>query len=374
MTYRTAHGKRRSGVGALNPSSCYKTFMNFTLYPISWVADAIDDVPFDQGRLPIDIAEGVRIESVREHFRERAFELWSSRVGTIVVDELERVRFALVHRYTPDPIVVDGEVIGEQRRSADSQNLVRMLAACLRLIRPMRQSALMIHGKVRDEDGSFDVGGFDVPPSHLIEVPEVQKLFKLRNQDADDLQILARQFLKGMRGAVWKFRMAVQFHELGHFQVIDWKARFLQWCSAIESIYTTHHPEHQGKLLATSRIKWFLGQNTNIYAPGDLIDLIQDPGITVGQIVDDLYDMRNFMAHGDRIPDPYFRDELRTGLNGGVKRGEVLLEAASFIVRTSLLKILRDNLLNHFTDAGPAEAYFGAQGLTNTAIRAASGA
>jgi hypothetical protein len=345
--------------------------MNFTLYPIYWVADAIDGVPFDLGRLPIEIAEGVRIESVREHFRADAFELWSSRVGTIVINELERVRFALVHRYTPAPIVVDGEVIGEQRRSADSQKLVRMLAACLRLIRPMRQSALLIHGRVRDEDGSFDVGGFDVPPSHLIEVPEVQKLFMLRNQDADDLRLYAPQFLNGMRGECWKFRMAVQFHELGHFQATDWKARFLHWCSAIESIYTTHHPEHQGKLLATSRIKWFIGKNTNIYAPGDLIDLIQDPGITVNHIVDDLYDMRNFMAHGDRIPDPYFRDDLRVDLNGGVKRGEVILEAASFIIRASLLKILRDNLLNHFADAGPAEAYFGAQGLTNTAIRAA---
>lgn len=334
--------------------------MNFTLYPIYWVADAIDDVPFDLGRLPIDVAEGVHIESVREQFREGAFELWSSRIGTIVVDKLEQVRFALVHRYGPVPIV----------RNADSQELVRMLAACLRLIRPMRQSALMIHGKVRDEDGSFDVGGFDLPPAHLIEVPEVQKLFNLRNQDADDLRLYAPGFLNGMRGEFWKFRMAVQFHELGHFQAIDWKARFLHWCSAIESIYTTHHPEHQGKLLATSRINWFVGQNTNIYAPGDLSDLIQDPGITVGQIVDDLYDLRNFMAHGDRIPDPYFTDDLRMGLDGGVKRGEVLLEAASFIVRTSLLKILRDGLLNHFADAGPAEAYFGAQGLTNSAIRA----
>src|ERR1700737_4288766 len=188
--------KSPMGVGALNAPSCYKAFMNFTLCPIYWVADALNDVPFDLGRLPIDIAEGVRIESVREHFRETAFELWSSRVGTIVVDELKRVRFALVHRYAPEPIVVDGEVIGEQDRSVDSQNLVRMLAACLRLIRPMRQSALLIHGSVRNEDASFDVQGFDLPPAHLIEVPEAQKLFILRNQDADDLRIYAPQFLQ----------------------------------------------------------------------------------------------------------------------------------------------------------------------------------
>jgi hypothetical protein len=347
--------------------------MNFNLYPIYWLAGQVGGSPFDHARLPFDIAEDVRIEAVLERFREDAFALWAPRVGSIVVEELQRVRFALVHRYRPDPIIVDGQFIGEAQHSEASQNLVLMLAACLRLIRPMRQSALLIHGKVRDEDGSFDVGGFDMPPPHLIEVPEVQRLFMLRNQDADDLRRYAAQFLRGMRGEFWKFRMAVQFHELGHFQVIDWKARFLHWCSAIESIYTTHNREHQGKLLATTGIKWFIGPNTSIYAPGDLPEFVQDPGITVGQIVDDLYDLRNFIAHGDRVPDPYFRDDLRRGLDGGVKRCEVLLEMASFIVRTSLLKILRDDLLDHFSEAGSAEDYFGAQGLTNTQIRAAAG-
>jgi hypothetical protein len=348
--------------------------MNFNLYPIHWLADEVSGNPFDRTRLPFDIAEDVCIEAVRERFREDAFTLWVPRVGSIVADELERVRFALVHRYRPDPIFDDGELIGEAHHSAASQNLILMLVACLRLIRPMRQSALLIHGRVRDEDGSFDVGGFDVPPSHLIEVPEVQKLFKLRNQDADDLRLYAPQFLNRMRGEFWKFKMAVQFHELGHFQVIDWKARFLHWCSAIESIYTTHNREHQGKLLATTRIRWFIGPNTSIYAPGDLGEFVQDPGITVGQIVDDIYDLRNFVAHGDRVPDPYFGEDWRQGLSGGVKRCEVLLEAASFIVRTSLLKILRDNLLNHFTDAGPAEEFFSGQGLTNSAIRATNAA
>jgi hypothetical protein len=276
-----------------------------------------------------------------------------------------------VHRYNPEAIVVDGEIIGEQHHGTESEKLVRMLAACLRLIRPMRLQALLMRGSVRDGDGSFDIRGFDAPPLHLIEVPEVQKLFQLRNQDANDLRFYAAQFLQGMRGEFWKFRMAVQFYDLGHFQTLDWKARFLHWCSAIESIYTSHHPEHQGKLVATSRIKWFLGENTNIYAPGDLSEFAPDPGIAVSQIVGDIYDMRNFMAHGDRIPDPYFTDDLRTGIQGCVKRWEVLLEATSFIIRSSLLKILRDALLNHFADAGPAETYFGAQGLTNSALRTA---
>jgi hypothetical protein len=50
----------------------------------------------------------------------------------------------------------------------------------------------------------------------------------------------------------------------------------------------------------------------------------------------------------------------------------VLHEAASFIIRASLRKVLRDGLLDHFAEAGPAEAYFGAQKLTRRELQAAS--
>ena len=148
--------------------------------------------------------------------------------------------------------------------------------------------------------------------------------------------------------------MAVQFHELGHFQALDWKARYLLWRSAIESIYTSHDWEHPGSLVATSRIKWLLGENTSIYAPGDISNLVHDPHITIGQAVDDLYE----------IPDRFFNDTPRSGFNGQVRKWEVLTEAASFIIRASLLKILR------FADAGPCRSILAAQTLTKSVWRA----
>jgi hypothetical protein len=89
----------------------------------------------------------------------------------------------------------------------------------------------------------------------------------------------------------------------------------------------------------------------------------------VGAIVDDLYEVRNHIAHGDRIPTRFFVDVSRRSFNGGVTRFEVLAEAASFIVRSSLLKILREGLLAHFADAAPADAFFGQEGLTLSEIR-----
>lgn len=345
--------------------------MRFTLYPISSIAEAWDDEPFDLGRLPFDIAEGVSIEAIGERFRADAFDHHARMLGEEIVDCLRGVRYALVHRYDPEP-VEDPEthrIIGEQQISQQSEVLIRSVAACLRVIRPMRQRALLMRGGVR-EDGTFDVTSFDVPTLHLLEVPEVQKLFALRDRDADDLRRYAPDFLRAMRGEFWKFRMAVQFHELGHFQPLDFKARYLLWCSAIESIFTSHNWEHQGTLVATTRINWFLGENSSIYGPGDISRLLRDPHITVGAIVGDLYEMRNFMAHGDKIPDRFFNDVLRQGFGGDVRRVQVLIEAASLIIRSSLLKILRDGLLDHFADAGSAEAFFGAQGLTRSVLRA----
>lgn len=44
----------------------------------------------------------------------------------------------------------------------------------------------------------------------------------------------------------------------------------------------------------------------------------------------------------------------------------------SFIVRASLLKILADGLLKHFTDAAAAETLIANQGLTDSVLRRAT--
>ena len=58
-------------------------------------------------------------------------------------------------------------------------------------------------------------------------------------------------------------------------------------------------------------------------------------------------------------------ENTRCGINGQLNTFQVLFEAASFIIRKSLLKILRENLLDHFVDAGPADKYFAVNGLSN---------
>lgn len=231
----------------------------------------------------------------------------------------------------------------------------------------MRQRASLMRGELR-EDGTLDVQHLEHPVD-LMEVPEVQKLFHLRNRDVDLLRAVANDFLRAMQGEFWKFRMAVDFHQAGHFQDRYWKARYLLWCSAVEAIFTSDHPEHRGSFVAKERIKWFLGTTTSIYDPGDIPNFVPQPDITVGDVVDDMYRVRNFIAHGDRIPDEYFGRTMRRGLNGDLNVVAVLQEAVSFVIRKSLLRILQDNLLDHFSSRTTAEAYFAAARLTLAEIR-----
>jgi hypothetical protein len=47
----------------------------------------------------------------------------------------------------------------------------------------------------------------------------------------------------------------------------------------------------------------------------------------------------------------------------------VLHEATSFIIRASLLKILEDDLLEHFANGPASDSYFGSKGLTGSMLR-----
>jgi hypothetical protein len=333
-----------------------------TLYSIYAVADEIDGQPFDKRALPFQIREGVALENVRPFFTPDTFKWVRNELGRHDVEDLERIEYAIVHRYYAD-VAGDGSV-----PDVESEVLVRSLVACLRLVRPMRQPTSLMRGELL-QDGTINVQHFE-HPLELLEVPEVQKLFHLRNSDLVLLRTIADDFLRVMSGEFWKFRMAVQFYEVGHFQDTFWKARYSLWCSAVEALFTSQSPEHQGSLVARERIKWFLGADTSIYDTGDIPGYIRpQPNITVADVVEDLYVVRNFIAHGDRVPDHFFQRTMRQGVNGNISLLQVLIEALSFIVRKALLRILRENLQNHFENAAASETYFEAAGLTNAAIR-----
>ena len=160
--------------------------------------------------------------------------------------------------------------------------------------------------------------------------------------------------------------MAVQMHEAGHFQNTNWKARFFLWTSALESLFSsqTRDRQHAGSLVASERVKFLLGENSPIYPPGELTSLQKNPNLTVGAVIRELYCPRNHIAHGDKVPDCYFMQLGRDDFDGGVPRWAMLVEAINFIVRQSLLTILKQGIVHHFEDGPSSQSYFTIHRLT----------
>jgi hypothetical protein len=139
-----------------------------TLYPIAGVAGPWEDEPFDESKLPAPIASDVTVENVTPLFSRDAWSFAENQVGKRDLETLKRVKHAIVHRYFSGRY---GTGISEQ----ESADLVHNLAACLRLIRPMRQYALVINGSLQPDD-TISIQSFD-HPSNSLKSPTSKKDF-----------------------------------------------------------------------------------------------------------------------------------------------------------------------------------------------------
>jgi hypothetical protein len=349
--------------------------MRFSFYPIERIEQGAhrggaDDDDFDPAILPFDLGNEITLEDVSALIPADEFDCYKPGMGSHAHDHLERIKYALVHRFSEYTFDESTQKLqSEDKQVFRSRRIIRETAACLRLIRPTSQYLHLFEGRIGD-DGMFCQIGLDTPVDYIAN-PINQRNFGFRTKDAESLRRFAPLFHKGMEGEFWKFRMSVNMHESGCFQNNDWKAKFFLWTTAVEALFTTQ--ANQGSLVASERIKFLLGANTSIYPPGELVWIYPNPNLTVGDVVGELYCLRNHIAHGDRVPAYYFQKEGRPSpMYGGdrIPRSEMLFEAMSFIIRHSLLSILDGQLIDHFKSNTAADAYFGSHGLTKKALQA----
>jgi hypothetical protein len=344
----------------------------FSMYPIGRIARGAyaGGDEFDLSLLPIEVLRDVHIEDVSSLIRMGDFDIHKSNVGEYRFRELERIKYAIIHRYPqngPDPDT--GRYLVDTDQTERSRKLVSDITACLRIIRPITTRAQFCEGKVSDDGQLYDIAFNEPVPEFSL--PENQSRFGLRNVDTEELRFYAPRFINAMNQPFWKFRMAVQMYNTGYFEHEDWKMRFFLWTSALEALFTSQNSDrqHSGSLVAKERIKDHLGASSLLYPHGELLSLEPIPTLQISDVIDEIYCLRNHIAHGDKVPDYYFQETGRENLNGDLNRVHMLTEAISFIVRRSLLKILKDDLLKHFQDGASSEAYFSARDLTKNAIK-----
>lgn len=350
--------------------------LKFSMFPIApmlrnWVG--VPGGTFDGSLLPFHIVGDVYLEEVASHIPEDEFDYCKSALGTETIKHLEEIKYAIIHRFptvVKDPAT--GDLLFEQELAERSRMLVQEIVACLRLIRPTMQHVQFMGGSV-EPNGTLRHMHFENPFSYVSSLPN-QRLFGIRTIDLQNLKFYVPLFVTAMEGNYWKYRMAVEMFQSGHFQHSHWKLRFFMWTAALEALFTSHTSnQHRGSLVAKERVKFLLGPSALIYPLDELSQYDVDPQLTVADVIDEIYCLRNHIAHGDKVPDYYVQATGRQGINGPICRGEVLMEAISSIIRQALLSILKNGLLSHFSDAASSESYFAANGLTKSTLETLPG-
>jgi hypothetical protein len=346
-------------------NSIFKTpthYRKITFYPIY----SGGRHPWDKGALEkpsYEIMEGVTIENVTSIVSPKAFAPWQNEgyLSRRQFEDFGTIKYALVHRYsTEHPRVV--------KYDRASQQLIGKLNACLLLVRPMRRRHAGIVTGTLGEDGLLDPQEFNV--SEPVEVPHIQKFFYLREQDVEVFRRIAPRFLEAFKegeDSYEPFRMALQLFEQGYVGSKLWKVRHILWWSAMEALFGNDPTRLTIRALSLFGDKDISkGEATSIYEPEDVPSFADHrPRATIGDTLEDLYNVRNMAAHGRKVPSDYLTPVPHM-FGQAFGRAEILAEAASFIIRKTAIRILASNLLVHYTDVRARENYWRHYGLSKS--------
>jgi hypothetical protein len=160
----------------------------FSFYPIERIEygahrGGADDDDFDPSILPFDLGNEITIEDVSALIPANEFDCYKPGMGSHAHDHLERIKYALVHRF-PEYTFDEGtqKLQSEDKQVSRSQRIIRETAACLRLIRPTSQYLHLFEGRIGD-DGMFCQIGLETPVDYIAN-PLNQRNFGFRTKDA----------------------------------------------------------------------------------------------------------------------------------------------------------------------------------------------
>jgi hypothetical protein len=325
-----------------------------TLYPLY----SAGRHPWDEGALAdprYEIMEGVTIENVSLLITPETFSVWKGAhfLSADQLESLENIKYAIVHRYSV-------EHASEPEMNQESQQLVGKLTVCLLLVRPMRRNHAGIVQGVVLEDGTFEASRFGV--AEPVEVPHVQKHFYFREQDVAILRAIAPEFLKATEDSDGydPLKMALQFFEQGHLHHGWWKVRHFLWWSALEALFGNNSDVLKVRILSLFGNKdLYKGEEVSIYETGDIHPAADfKPHETIGSTLNEIYEVRNMIGHGRRVPQPYLTAVPHVFNNAELGRVEILAESASFIIRKTLIHIFSQKLFSHYIDIDAREEYW----------------
>jgi hypothetical protein len=285
--------------------------------------------------VPFSLTEGVTFDSVEGILEPKNFSLWEGHASPEALKSLSKITYALVHRFSSSAYFQ-----GETEES--SREIVHRLFVCLRVVKPTRTPFFYI--QYQEIDGKKDVFSFVEPQDSLsLNLPESEVLNHLNIEDLLMLRRLAPTFLKAQREGPAHLRRAIRYYESGYVSTREADLQLTVWMMGIEALFS-YGDEPCDVETIKARIADVVGLNTDIYKEFEQRDLYATEAVTVGEVLDRMFELRNRFVHGAWVPKAWFDQSMRMAISGGsLSIADVVREAASFILRSGI----QHRLLNY---------------------------
>jgi hypothetical protein len=317
-----------------------------TIVPVGRLAERFaDEQEFNPNDLPFALGSNVFLEDISQQMKSLDLELWSREyLSKHDVAKVQGWKHALVHRYSEEEYL-------HSAPEAHSRELVHKMFVGLRVVRPSNVPFQYLHARVKP-DGSFDPWGFSRAEMRLT-VCGCDTWATIRPVDAKLLVAITPSLLRAYETKCLPITRAVNVLEVGYnSRYLDVKQ--LLWVTGIEALFTSS--TYNGAPTVIRRLRHFLGSKTQIYNPVDFPRFLSMPTLSLKDVLEDIYSVRNRLAHGEWVPEEFMN---RPGHQGGTSSyAEILLEATGIALRLALIRILRDSLLEIFGDKDRLDKYF----------------
>lgn len=151
--------------------------------------------------------------------------------------------------------------------------------------------------------------------------------------------------------------ISINFCEKFYLEYESFRARHLFRVMAIEALLCSDGD--YGRQALKSKLPKLLGWHSDLYDGyhNKLIGYYAPKLMLSDQLIDDVYGLRNKVAHGDQIPSDW-TTPCRGGFDAQLSYADVLCEAAGSMLRLIWLRIMSDGLQDIFADKKRMNKFF----------------
>lgn len=299
------------------------------------------DNPHDelQTALPIELGSGLSVRNLRTRLARTSLRLWRRYLSPEMIREIRGWSICLVHQYTG--------TFGLEAADNSSAVLLRYATAHLRLIAPDKTDANhFLRVSVR-RNGTFEATGSSIPHDRIF----------LQNCEMLSEGITEAALAKLSTWIPWIVKMsangrlcfplnlALTLSEKA-YREMNAQIRVLLRVMALEALFSTSRVYG---LRALRLIPKLIGRNADLYAQYNS-EMQSLPRLTPEHLLSDLATFRNEIAHGNKTPGRWLKENRRDGGDHRLCYSEELAEAAAALVALSWKTIVDEGLQDTFAE------------------------